>query len=69
MSERVTFLEHRRLQSFHNSLIRPADSGGVVRRREVYESLSQGDSCYNLILEKPLPGSKHLTTVPHTLDS
>ena len=64
----MTLLEHRRIQSFHNSLIRPAESGGVVRRWEVYDSLSQGNSCCHLILEQTLPGSKHLMTVPDSLD-
>ena len=64
----MTLAEHRRIQSFHNSLIRPEESGGVVRRREMCEPLSQGDSCYRLIPEKTLPGSKHLMTVPNTLD-
>ena len=64
----MTLVKHRRIQSFHNSLIRPAESGGVVGRREMCEPLSQGDSCYRLIPEKILPGSKHLMTVPNTLD-
>ena len=64
----MTLAEHRRIQSFHNSLIRPAESGGVAGRWELHESLSQGDSRCHLILEKTLPGSKHLMTVPNTLD-
>ena len=34
----------------------------------MHESLSQGDSCYRLIPEKILPGSKHLMTVPNSGD-